>query len=439
MARDLCDRYPNSYRRTPSRDGYTNHHRRLPGVASHAAGQKCPLLRDQPSLLVTCGQRDYGVDGMIGLEPSVDEWVAEMVAVFAEVRRVLRDDGTLWLNLGDKYAGSGGAGGDYAPGGLKAGQTGGPAASPARTSFRRDKAEVAGPAHPRVNGLKAKDLMGLPWRVAFALQAAGWWLRSDIIWSKPNPMPSSVTDRPSTAHEYVFLLTKSARYFYDTDATREVQKPGTKNRIAAGFPDRYQDAPDGNGYRGPFGGKTGQTFNPAGRNRRSVWTIPTAPFKGDHYATYPPALVEPCIKAGTSERGVCPDCGAPWARVVDVDYETAGLNNNSGAHKGASHEGTMASRPYETRKLRHATTTGWRPTCDHDAEPIPATVLDPFSGAGTTGLVAQRLGRDYIGLELNPKYAEMSRQRIHDDRYTKEEVAGIANGQASMFDIEGVS
>jgi hypothetical protein len=163
-------------------------------------------------------------------------------------------------------------------------------------------------------GLKPKDLCGIPWRVAFALQADGWWLRSDIIWSKPNPMPESVTDRPTKAHEYLFLLTKSARYYYDADAVREGFESSDHSPRTSGInPDNL-----GRNDRG-----TGRAFfgNPSGRNRRTVWHIATAPYSGAHFATYPPALVEPCIKAGTSERGVCPECGAPWERVVEKTKE----------------------------------------------------------------------------------------------------------------------
>jgi len=386
------------------------------------------LLREIPDASVHCvvtsppywGQRDYGVDGMIGLEPSVDEWVAEMVAVFREVRRVLRDDGTVWLNLGDKYWGTGG-------GNNNTGLSG-------RPMPEGDADESGRPRHDRQfwgthEVLKSKDLLGLPWRVAFALQADGWWLRSDIIWSKPNPMPSSVTDRPSTAHEYVFLLTKSARYFYDAEGTRE----STPARVVK-MPDGWNTGEGGHGDYHRNGRESGRPNNAivTGRNRRSVWTIATAPFPGEHYATYPPALVEPCIKAGTSEHGVCAECGAPWERVVSKTLDVAHVQ------KHRDHGNGQFNRHYampEQVGTHRVTTTGWRATCDHAAEPIPATVLDPFSGAGTTGLVAQRLGRDYIGLELNPEYAEMSRKRIADDLLTEADER-IERGQAAMFDME---
>ncbi len=284
------------------------------------------------------GLRDYGHGDQLGLEPTPEEYVANMVKVFAEVRRVLRDDGTVWLNLGDSYvANSHGHGNDDpATSGL------GSAASARQKSLRAggNKDERA-----RQAGYKGKDLCGIPWLVAFALRADGWYLRSEIIWHKPNPMPESVTDRPTKAHEQIFLLSKQRSYFYDADAVREAHAPGSIERIEAGFKDRYADAASG-GHRGVYGGADGEQVNPAGRNKRSVWTITTAPFPGAHFATFPPKLIEPCILAGSAEGD---------------------------------------------------------------------SVLDPFAGAGTTGVVALRHNRDFIGCELNGAYAQMARHRIADD------------------------
>ncbi|KKK81410.1 hypothetical protein LCGC14_2813720, partial [marine sediment metagenome] len=303
--------------------------------------------------------------GAYGLEPTLQMYIDHTVEWCREVHRVLRDDGTFWLNLGDSYAGSGGAGGDYNEGGLKAGQPRYPGTGKTmRPSYRRDKEPVPR-QQGRVAGLKPKDLMGVPWRVALALQADGWYLRSDIIWHKPNPMPESVTDRPTKAHEYVFLLTKSKTYYYDADAIREEQTTPLDTKAHQTF--------------GAAGGKaeiaygkkvSGEKWKPSGyRNKRTVWTIATAPYKGAHFATYPPALVEPCIKAGTSERGVCPECGEPWERVTQKI--------------GASHEGKIDSQYKKSSNanritlLRQAareqgneyelvsTTIGWRPACEH--------------------------------------------------------------------------
>lgn len=266
------------------------------------------------------GLRDYGVDGQIGLEQTPDEYVAEMVAVFREVRRVLRDDGTLWLNLGDSYASqpSWGRGGGSTLDGRKQGHEGGKSADRTRM------------------GLKPKDLIGIPWRVAFALQADGWYLRQDIIWHKPNPMPESVRDRCTKAHEYIFLFSKSPRYYFDAEAVKE------DSVIGVGAVRRF-GAIVQNGDRNDEGR---HTENDGFRNRRSVWTVSTKPFKGAHFATFPPDLIEPCILAG------CPKGG---------------------------------------------------------------TVLDPFGGAGTTGLCADRLNRNAVLIELNPEYVQIAKRRLEGD------------------------
>ena len=315
------------------------------------------LLAAMPDQSVHCcvtsppyfGLRDYGVAGQIGLEPTPDAFVAEMAAVFREVRRVLRDDGTLWLNLGDSYNSgpSGGLGGSTLGGGQDN-------QAKSNRAWRNGSGRADGVVDDRAQrnrngiaaaGLKPKDLIGIPWRVAFALQSDGWYLRQDIIWSKPNPMPESVTDRCTKAHEYMFLLSKSARYFYDAEAIAEpfVDERMGASGVTIGVPEQYANAAGRGGDQGL------EKFNGAGRagrNRRSVWTVATQPFKEAHFATFPPDLIEPCIKAG------CPNGG---------------------------------------------------------------TVLDPFGGAGTTGLVADRLGRNAVLMELNPEYAAMARRRIEGD------------------------
>jgi DNA modification methylase len=220
------------------------------------------------------GLRDYGHDGQIGLEQTPDEYVTEMVAVFREVRRVLKDDGVLWLNLGDSYAGSGK----------------GPAGNLGATHNERHLEHKHSAIVP--DGLKPKDLVGIPWRVAFALQADGWWLRQDIIWHKPNPMPESVTDRCTKAHEYLFLLTKSAKYYFNHEAIKEPSAQLGKTNIRFGG-NKYGDSDDPK-----HATKSGNEYTDNGtRNRRSVWTIPTKPFRGAHFAVMPEALVEPCIHA----------------------------------------------------------------------------------------------------------------------------------------------
>jgi len=283
------------------------------------------------------GLRDYGHPGQIGLEKTPAEYVAALVEVFEGVRELLADDGVLWLNLGDSYAGAGYS--NHAKG----------------EGFNGAQREQGGKQqHSYGTGMKNKDLMGMPWRVAFALQAAGWYLRQDIIWHKPNPMPESVTDRCTKAHEYLFLLTKSERYYFDADAIKEDavgqnlhdltgpgyaapgQAPNTGNRKAlrTDIESRHRSQING--------GQSLQAEPDGRRNRRSVWTVPTQPYSGAHFAVFPAALIEPCVLAG--------------------------------------------SRPGDV-------------------------VLDPFMGSGTTAQVAQALGRQWIGCELNPDYEPLQQAR----------------------------
>ena len=253
------------------------------------------------------GLRDYGADRQIGLEQTPDAFVAELIAVFRDVQRVLRDDGTLWLNMGDSYG-------------------------------TAQVKNMLGSKSPSMS----KQLLGIPWRVAFALQADGWYLRQDIIWHKPNPMPESVRDRCTKAHEYIFLLSKSPRYYFDCEAIKEPAAGGTtksnSKRLAEQAIARTGGLISGGTAKSTLGTSAYKT-----RNRRSVWSVATRPFKGAHFATFPPDLIEPCILAG-----------AP-----------------AGGH-----------------------------------------VLDPFNGAGTTGVVAIQHGRTYTGIELNSEYLEIARQRI---------------------------
>ena len=518
--------------------------------------------------------------GSLGLEPTPELYVQHLVAVFREVRRVLRDDGTLWLNLGDSYASS--PPGNKATGlekwatsGLHGGKISERYAATLDASVGRRPNTIA-------PGLKPKDLIGIPWLVAKALQSPyyagrmkiegdrrwmaamidgegticgfhhiraddgrprtgahvfitngntdlldeaqriwpasrsehmrpgdghlgtiptyrwivhgianktvflremypyliakkrqavvaynllllmadakhlghtaqrdatrkrrkfltdmlsdlnqgrlvdlpsglteppscyepGWYLRSDIVWAKPNPMPESVTDRPTKAHEYLFLMSKRATYFYDTEAVRE--RTGRESSL-----EEYADA---DGHRSPsgdltegvnagFGSKKSSLTHPAGRSLRSVWWIATQPYPEAHFATFPEALVRPCILAGTSERGCCPTCGAPWERVAAAaEYEVTGTQD--GPKRQAAASDHYVNRPYSERKLRlpHPD-LGWRQTCDHGGEPVPATVLDPFAGSGTALLVAQKLGRNAIGVELNPAYSALAERR----------------------------
>ena len=298
------------------------------------------LLREMPEKSVhTCvtsppyfGLRDYGMDDQIGLEQTPEAFVAEMVAVFREVKRVLRDDGTLWLNLGDSYA-------SYRDGKATPDTTRGDSEGtlvPKGSAKNRMASTFAG------SSIKPKDLIGIPWRVALALQADGWYLRQDIIWHKPNPMPESVTDRCTKAHEYIFLLSKSPQYYFDHEAIKEISVDPESHK---GMKKRSADKRDGDPYFATRVGNSAEGKIYDKRNKRSVWTVTTKPFKGAHFATFPPDLIEPCILAG------CPEGG---------------------------------------------------------------TVLDPFGGAGTTGLVANRNNRNAILCELNPDYVQICENRISE-------------------------
>jgi DNA modification methylase len=350
------------------------------------------------------GLRDYGSEGQLGLEPTPEAYVARMVAVFREVRRVLRADGTCWLNIGDSYVSSpkGNPGDQGSSIGLSR-----PGVQAERDRGGYDKTKVA--------GLKAKDLVGIPWRVAFALQADGWYLRSDIVWAKPNPMPESATDRPTKAHEYLFLLTKSARYFYDADAIREKATEGTDLGLLRG---RSRDASGMVAWAAPSiakrqeAGVDSRTAGTGMRNARSVWEIATQPYPEAHFATFPEELPRRCIAAGTSERGCCPTCGAPWERETERhEAEVVPTNRRVLASGGAISGGTQRST-LDGRGGWGSQTVGWRPTCDHGQQPVPCTVLDSFMGSATTALVARKLGRRSIGIELNPDYCALAARRL---------------------------
>ena len=364
------------------------------GRARIMVGNCLRRLADLPGGSVHCcvtsppyfGLRDYGHDEQLGNERRVEDYVDNLVDVFREVRRVLRDDGVAWLNLGDSYNSN--ASNQQGLGGSATSRVGG--GDP-----------VIGRRNKQVDTLKPKDLIGVPWRVAFALQADGWYLRQDIIWAKPNPMPESVTDRCTKSHEYIFLLTKSARYYYDNEAVKEVTDSigGASRQFGASK------------QAGTFRQDIGNEFTDNGtRNRRSVWTIATQPYKGAHFATYPPKLIEPCIKAGTSEEGCCSACGAPWVRLVERMQRKRQRPNEYTKRTGEDGTGNSCANTVDGVDVK---TIGWQPSCQCvGARVVPCTVLDPFNGSGTTGDVSVRLGRQYVGCELNPDYVELAKRRI---------------------------
>jgi DNA modification methylase len=514
------------------------------------------------------GLRDYRVAGQIGLEKTLDEFIGNLVAVFREVRRVLREDGTLWMNMGDSYnAYNGGAG---------------PSSSLSKRAQTTERPALSSGYGLKLKAFKPKDLLGVPWRLAIALQQPyavptcvkseidrawlaamfdgegcigirrfdsyrkekqqvyqdgfvvytvvtnndrelldrcvgltglgsvrlkqkaastdgrgivsrrdsfgwrldgngavdiiraiypylvakrkqaciaftldvlnknghgsrsvppeiqekkvylkelisrcnqrepidlpewvkepkqevepGWYLRSDIIWHKPNPMPESVTDRPTKSHEYLFLLSKSERYYFDAEAVRE--EPA---KWYGAKPEEYEGK-DFNWTQEKGGIRTTEKWsNPAGRNIRSVWSIPTESYPGSHFATFPRKLVEPCVKAGSSEKGCCPICRAPWTREIESERVRTRPGANTKTD-GLSSEVFGNRDP--GRHVRVARTTGWRPTCSHDAAPVPCLVMDCFTGSGTTGVVANAMGREFVGTELNPEYIELATRRI---------------------------
>ena len=340
------------------------------------------------------GLRDYGVSGQLGLEPTPEEYVANMVEVFREVKRVLRDDGTVWLNLGDSYYGGGWKGSQTDLTDTKQGTNAGTLCG---KDMKKD------PPHKII---KPKDLVGIPWSVAFALRADGWYLRQDIVWHKPNPMPESVTDRCTKAHEYIFLLSKSSKYYYDAEAVKEPTI--TRDDLS-----RDRDTTKLNNTPGRAK-MAGLKINDYGtRNKRSVWTVSTQPYKEAHFATFPPKLIEPCVLAGSSYKA-CEVCGGAWERVMEkgeLSNQRESRNHMVNVIPGHDKPSRMNSKNMEVVPKEF---TGWQPTCKCENNGTgKSIVLDPFVGSGTTLMVAEDNGRDSIGIELNPEYCELIKQRMN--------------------------
>ena len=352
----------------------------------------------------------------MGCEPTPDLYVQHLVEVFRGVRRVLRDDGLLFLNLGDSYWGGKGQNGTS--------KALGNAAERGWVQSGGTPVMAMRPQDGRHDVLKPKDLCMMPARVAMALQADGWWLRSMIPWLKRNPMPESTTDRPSSAVEYVFLLAKSARPFYDGEGVR-VRGAGVTG--GACFGKQGQDAEGTKAQqrkydRPDYGTRARRNSDWWMESWQGLYTdddgeplaliVNPAAYKEAHFATFPPGLVQPCIKAGTSEKGCCPTCGAPWGRVVERQGSTSKAIGKSAA-KRAQGLATAFSGYEDGSSAPTFRTLGWRPTCGCPvAEPVPCTCLDVFCGSGTTLGVAAQLGRHAIGIELNSTYLPMIRERV---------------------------
>lgn len=339
------------------------------------------------------GLRDYGCDGQIGLEETPEQYVQKLVEVFREVRRTLKDDGTLWLNIGDSYA----ANRTYLVE---------PTLGKGRGSGNARAVKGKGSKVP--DGMKQKDLIGIPWMLAFALRADGWYLRQDIIWHKPNPMPESVVDRCTKAHEYIFLLSKKRKYLFDSEAIKEAAV--SAGRIPGGNKGVLDDV--------RFRRDAGRDMNvPVGekRNRRSVWSVATKPYSGAHFAVYPPALIEPCILAGTSEKGHCPKCGAHATRVFKKREPTstgAAIGGDPTRKDGGTRERDSSGWGGNSLATTRLATDEWEYPCSCGVPYVSDIVLDPFNGSGTTGQVALEHGRRYVGCELNPEYVELTLARL---------------------------
>jgi len=379
--------------------------------------------------------RDYGVAGQLGLEPTPEEYIANMVEVFREVRRVLRSDGTLWLNIGDSYA-----------------------------------------TRP-CGSLKAKDMIGIPWMLAFALRADGWYLRSEVIWAKKSPMPEAVKDRPTKSHEPIFLLTPNRRYYYDHIGSQE-ETTGNAHSRGHGVNLKAKQAGYINGQAAQKGVKQNSSFSAAvkeitdRRNMRTIWPLSSFALKEAHFAAFPPELVRRCLTAGVSDSGSCRTCGMPWDRVIEkhrtptrpgtaskvpggwavgegshspIDHQQPGSHRKTLKHDAMATSGATPFKPTEfgnrdpQRHVTSVVTTGWKQGCDCPAgDPVPCTVLDPFHGAGTTWKVCQRLGLNYIGTELNSEYIDLSVARPavhfpHERKKSKRIKKVKPDGQRELF------
>lgn len=409
------------------------------------------------------GLRDYGVEGQLGSEPSPDCgtqgkaqcgecFVCNMVAVFRGVWRILRDDGTLWLNLGDSYA-SGGAG-----------NTDETWSDKQRSNAGSEAGRLKN--RPPRNPLPSGNLVGVPWRVALALQTDGWILRQDIVWAKPSPMPESVTNRCTKAHEYVFLLTKGMDYYYDGEAIKAAASQPRGLAVTAGKQVKQEQlgrdlktSTLGTNYGPPTSNKrsvwsanesqmllgwlmanapeVARQFLTDAANKPDVWNVSSHGYPGAHFATYPPKLIEPMILAGTSERGACFRCGSPWGRVVEKEALTRPRPNDYVKRTGEAGTGNSCAN---TVAGVDVTTVGWAPTCACETtKTVPCVVLDPFVGAGTTAVVAVRNGRRCVGVDLSAKYLdELAAPRVEAELLKSPRTIHLCNSAAEAFKDVGM-
>jgi len=337
--------------------------------------------------------------GAYGLEPTPEMYIEHTIEILREIRRVLRKDGVVFWNIGDSYYGGGNNRGNLSPiSDKQASNTG------ATGQLAEHQKNIGN--HPI---LKPKDLCLIPFRVAIASQEDGWWVRSVIIWSKPNPMPESVTDRPTESHEYILMLTKSKNYYWDADAVRERQLQQSIDRMTRNHLTDYDpNYPTQRPQNLHFGEKLTQEEAEAmgGRNIRSVWEFPTQPYPEAHFAVFPEKLPEICIKAATPEVGCCSRCGAPWERIIKSTRHYKSIGGNASV-EGSFEHGKRYQDWYQVENK----TVGWQPTCKCNADKVPSIVLDPFAGAGTTLWVAKKLNRQAVGYEISKEYCSLALER----------------------------
>jgi DNA modification methylase len=405
---------------------------------SPVVGAKQEINASKGNTCILCG----AWRGAFGLEPSVAMYVQHTVEVLREIKRVLRPDGVVFWNIGDSYWGGKGTS-------AQAWST----SHLDRDTLQKQQHQITGMGEVRPQDgkdpvIKPKDLCLIPQRVAIAAQDDGWWIRSIIVWNKPNPMPESVTDRPTESHEYILMLTKSARYYWNQEAVLEPITETSKVRLAqdlenqTGY-DRVPGKTNGNmkavcrkmadttyggngsgfkGHSGNYDANGNLLGNPLGRNLRSVWTFPTMPFKDAHFAVFPEELPKRCILAATSDKGNCLKCGKPWERVVEKVTNWQERKANGASQEGGGSPDSLAfdARCKHGKGMTHDLDTlsvkelGWQPTCKCGKEPTPAVILDPFAGSGTTGKVAKELNRKAVLVDLSAEYCKLAQKRIEN-------------------------